>query len=132
MAAKSDTFDAYCQYEAWAKNQHSTGIKHLRSDCGGEYLSDEFTHHLKAYGTKRKPTTHNTLQHNGIVERLNHMLVQWVSTVLHTSRLPKAFWGEAISHIVWVKNRSATQALDGKMPHKMLYGQKPDLVNLPI
>ena len=29
MAAKSDTFDAYCQYEAWAKNQHSTGIKHL-------------------------------------------------------------------------------------------------------
>ena len=76
MAVKSDTFHIYHQYKAWAKNQRSASIKHLRSDRGGEYLSDEFTHHLKAQGTERKLTTHDTLQHNGIAECLNHMLVE--------------------------------------------------------
>ena len=109
-----------------------TGIKCLRSDRGGEYLSDEFTHHLKAHGTERKPTTHDTPQHNGIVEHLNRTLVERVRTVLHASRLPKTLWGEVISHIIWVKNRSATWALDGKTPHEMLYGKKPNLANLPI
>ena len=108
MVAKSDTFAAYHQYKAWVKNQHNTGIKHLYSDCGGEYLSNKFTHHLKAQGTERKLTTYDTLRHNGITERLNCMLMEWMCVVLHASRLLKTLWGEVISHIVWVKNRSAT------------------------
>ena len=114
MVAKSDTFNAYRQYEAWAENQCSASIKRLRSDCGGEYLSDEFTHHLKAQGTERKLTTHDTPQHNGVVERLNHMLVEQLHVVLHPSGLPKTLWGKAVSHIIWVKNRSVTQALDAR------------------
>ena len=66
------------------------------------------------------------------MEHLNHMLVEWVHAVLHVSRLPKTLWGEVISHIVWVKNRSATWVLNGKMlPYEMMYGKKPDLANLP-
>ena len=76
LVAKSDTFDAYRQYKVWAKTQRSTSIKCLRLDRGGEYLSDGFTHHLKAQGTERKLTTHNTLQHNGIAEGLNRTLVE--------------------------------------------------------
>ena len=131
MVAKSDTYNAYCQYKAWVKNQHSASIKPLRSDCGGEYLSDEFTHHFKAQGTERKLTMHDTPEHNGVAEHLNHTLVERVCVVLHTSGLPKTLWGEVISHIIWVKNRSATQALDSKTPYEMLYGKKSDLANLP-
>ena len=40
-------------------------------------------------------------------------------------------WGEAISHVVWVKNRSATRALDGKTPYEMLCGEKPNIANVP-
>ena len=65
------------------------------------------------------------------MERLNHMLVEWVCTVLHASGLLKTLWGKVISCIVWVKNRSATQALNGKTPYEMMYGKKPDLANLP-
>lgn len=100
LVVKSDTFNTYYQYEAWAKMQRSTSIKHLCSDHGGEYLSNEFTHHLKAQGTERELTTHDILQHNGVVERLNCMLVEQVCMVLYVSRLLKTLWGKAISHIV--------------------------------
>ena len=71
MAVKSNTFQAYRGFESWLQMQHGVSIKQLCSDCGGEYLSDDFTCHLKLKGTEWKLTTHNTLEHNGVAERLN-------------------------------------------------------------
>ena len=52
LTAKSDMFNAYKAYKVWAKMQHDIKIKCLQSDRGGEYLSKEFTTHLKSKGTK--------------------------------------------------------------------------------
>jgi hypothetical protein len=41
-------------------------------------------------------------------------------------------WGEALRHASWLKNRTATHALDGKTLFEALYGQPPDLTNLRI
>jgi Reverse transcriptase (RNA-dependent DNA polymerase) len=49
---------------------------------------------------------------------------------MHTSGLPKLLWGEALRHAAWPKNRTATRALDGKMPYEAVYGQSPDLSDL--
>ena len=68
LAAKSDTFNTYKTYAAWVKMQCGTVIKWLRSDRGGEYLSEEFSQYLKLEGTEWKLTTHDTPQHNGIAE----------------------------------------------------------------
>jgi len=35
-------------------------------------------------------------------------------------------------HAVYVKNRTATHALDGKTPYEMLHGEKPNLADLPV
>jgi hypothetical protein len=51
LSHKSDTFNAYLQFEAWLKMQHSASIKIVRSDWGGEFLSAEFSDHLKSKGT---------------------------------------------------------------------------------
>ena len=131
MVAKLYTFQAYLKHESWLKMQHGTSIKQLHSDRGGEYLSNEFAHHLKASRTERKLTTHDTPEHNGIAKHLNHMLVEHVRMILHASGLPKNLWREALMHVVWVENRSATRSLDRKTPYEMLYGKKPDLENLP-
>jgi hypothetical protein len=104
LAAKSDTFEAYRNYEAWAKTQHDTAIKCLRSDRGGEYLSDEFSRHLKAARTERKLTMHDTPQSNGIAEHLNRTLMERIRAMGHESGLPQNLWGEALAHVVWVKN----------------------------
>ena len=68
MFAKSDMFLAYLEYESWLKTQHGAAIKHLRSDRGGEYLSNEFSCHLKHNRTEWKLTTHDTPEHNGVAE----------------------------------------------------------------
>jgi hypothetical protein len=52
--------------------------------------------------------------------------------MLHASGLPKFLWGEAISHAIWLKNRSSTCSLDNKTPFEMLFKKKPDLANLPV
>ena len=127
LAVKLDTFDAYKAYEAWAKTQHSTRIKCLRSDHGGEYLSNEFTTHLKLKGTEQKVTTHDTPQHNGVVEQLNHMLMERIRAVGHASGLLKNLWGEVLIHVVWVKNQTASRVLNGKTSYELLTGNKLNL-----
>ena len=51
---------------------------------------------------------------------------------MHCLACEQMLWGEALLHVTWVKNRSATQALEGKMPYEMLYGKKPHLGDLPV
>jgi transposase InsO family protein len=131
LRTKDEAFEAYKSFEAWALTQdHCKGIKVLRSDRGGEYLSTAFNAHLAAAGTARKLTTHDTPQLNGIAERLNRTLLERIRAFAHDSGLPQSLWGESLRHAAWLKNRTATRALDGKTPFEALYGQPPDLQSL--
>jgi len=79
LSKKSEALKAYKFFEAWAiTQQHSTKIKVLHSDCGGEYLSKEFDDHLAAAGTVWRLMTHNMPQLNGVAERLNQMLLEHI------------------------------------------------------
>src|SRR5882724_12218394 len=68
LALKSEAFKAYLSFEAWLKTQHNAKIKRLRSDRGGEYLSNEFNSHLATRGIERRLTVHDTPQENGVAE----------------------------------------------------------------
>jgi hypothetical protein len=74
---------------------------------------------------------HDTPQSNGVAERLNRMLMERICAMGHESGLPQNLWGEALAHVVWVKNRTASQVLDGKMPYELLCGKKPNLMKVP-
>ena len=128
MNKKSEALKAYKFFEVWAiTQQHSTRIKVLHSDRGGEYLSKEFDKHLAAAGTARRLTMHNTPQLNGIAKRLNRMLLERIRALGHVSGLPQKLWGEALRHATWLKNQTATRTLDGKTPFEALYRTPPDL-----
>ena len=118
LRQKSEVPEAYLQFVAWAKTQHGVkNIKTLVSDRGGEYMSDKMKKHLADGGTTHKPTVHDTPEYNGIAERLNRTLVERTRAILHASGLPKNLWGEAIRHVVWLKNRTPTRSLpEGKNP----------------
>ena len=128
LHTKDEALEAYKMFEAWAVTQHHCqAIKVLRSDRGGEYLSEVFNQHLQKAGTVRKLTTHDTPQLNGIAEHLNRTLLERIRAFTHTSSLPKSLWGEALRQATWLKNRTATRALNGKTPFEALYSQPPDL-----
>ena len=115
-------------YEAWATmQQHCKAIKVLRSDRGGEYFSAAFDQHLAKAGTVQKLTMHDILQLSGVTKRLNRTLLERIRAFTHVSGLPKSLWGEALRHATWLKNQTATRALDGKTPFAALYGQLLDL-----
>ena len=131
IQTKDEVFNAYKTFEAWVlTQQHCKGVKVLRSDCGSEYLSKAFDAHLAAAGTACHLTPHDMPQLNGIAERLNRTLLERVRALTHTSGLPKSLWGEALRHVVWLKNWMATWALDSKTPYEALYGQLPNLSEL--
>ena len=131
MWTKAENFEAYKEYEAELLRQKGVRIGKLHSDRGGEYLSKEFSNHLKKASTKWNLTVHDTPEHNGVVERLNHILLERVRSMLHASQLPKFLWGEAVKHAIYLKNRTSTKALDNKTPFEVFYGVKPNLCGLP-
>ncbi|CAA7262723.1 unnamed protein product [Cyclocybe aegerita] len=127
MRNKSDTFAKYREYEVWCDAQLGARVKVLHSDRGGEYTGKEFVVHLKAHGTARKQTVHDTPAQNGVAERRNRIIMERVRVLLHSSGLPKFLWGEAARHVVWLLNRTSTKAVDGKTPYEAAFGKKPDL-----
>ena len=109
LATKDGVFEAYKNFESWLKLQFGiSAFKVLRSDRGGEYLGKMFSSHLVSQGTMRQLTVHDTPEYNGISKCLNWMLLERTRALLHSSKLPKNLWGEAINHAIWLKNRTPT------------------------
>ena len=120
FSTKDETFNSYQIYKAWLSTQYNVHIKSLCSNRGGEYLGEEFSNHLKKAGTTRKLTVHDTLEHNGVAERLNWTILEKVWAMLHESDLPKFLWAEAVMHAVYLKNRTWTHTLDNITPYEIL------------
>ena len=132
LCTKDQALDAYKAFVAWAQTQHGLQIRRLRSDHRGEFTSMKFTKFLKEQGMEHRLTMHDTLQHNGVVESLNHRLVERVWAILHQSGLPKNLWGEATHFCIWLKNRTSTQAIGrATTPFEWLIGHKPNLAGVP-
>ena len=130
LRTKDEAFDFYKIYEAWLSTQYNIRIKCLNSDRGGEFMSDEFSDHLKKAGTVRRLTVHDTPEHNGVAERGNRTNLEIVRAMRHDSGLPKFLWPEAVSHAVYIRNRTWTRAIGETTPYELLNGRKPNIKNL--
>ena len=104
LKTKDEAFKAYKSFAMWAQTQHGVHIKCLRSDRGGEFLSNQFTAYLHQQGMECRLMTVDTPQHNGVAESLNRHLIECTCTILHHADLPKYLWVEAIQFAVWLKN----------------------------
>ena len=78
MHKKSEVFEKFQEYKKEVENQLGRNIKILRSDCGGEYMSDPFNDFLKENEIIHQLTMSYTPQQNGVVERHNRTLLDMV------------------------------------------------------
>jgi transposase InsO family protein len=78
MKHKSGSLEKFKEFQNEVENQRDKKIKALRSDRGGEYLSQEFSNHLKSYGIVLQLTPPGTPQRNGMSEQHNHTLLDMV------------------------------------------------------
>ena len=76
MKEKSDVFEHFKTFKAAVETETSLKVKCLRSDGGGEYLSNEFSNFLKFHGIERQFTCRYTPQQNGVAERKNRHMAE--------------------------------------------------------
>ena len=88
---KSEVFEKFKEYKSEVENQLGKSIKVLRSNRGGEYLSQEFQDYLKENGILSQWTPPYTPQLNGVSERRNRTLLDMVCSMMSHANLPKSF-----------------------------------------
>ena len=132
IARKSDVFDCFLTFKAWAETLTGARIRTLRTDGGGEYGSKEFDRLLAATGTARQRTPPYTPQHNGVAERANRTLMDEVRALLTSANLSHSFWALALQAAVYLRNRSPTRIVVGMTPFEAFTGRRPSLGNLRV
>ncbi|KAJ9553210.1 hypothetical protein OSB04_017255 [Centaurea solstitialis] len=128
---KSEAFERFKEFQNEVQNQLDRKIKFLRSDRGGEYLSQEFDNHLMECGIVSQLTPLYTPQMNGVSERRNRTLLDMVRSMMCRSSLPVSFWGHALETAAHILNRVPTKSVE-KTPYEIWTGKKPKLSFLKI
>ncbi len=129
---KSEVFKTFVEWKAMVERSTGRKLKAIRSDNGGEYISNEFSAYLTSEGIKHELTIPYTPEQNGIAERLNRTLIESVRSMLMESHLPKSFWAEALTTAVYLRNRSPTKVMEDRTPHEALFGNKAKVSHLRI
>src|SRR5579871_3456526 len=130
LKTKGKAFDKFKNFQALVENQQNKKIKRIRSNNGGEFTSKKFKQHLQDCGIQHKATVPYTLQQNRVSKRSNRTIIERAKSMLHASRLGYEFWGEVVTTIVYLKNRSPTTAIIDKTPYEAWFGKKPSLNHL--
>lgn len=94
-------------------------MKFLRSDNGGEYVSQEFGAFCENEGVTRHFTNVYTPQQNNVLGRLNRTLLDRSRSMLSHAGLPQIFWAEAINTAAYLINLSHCSAISYKTPFEM-------------
>jgi len=106
-------------------------LKKLQTNYGGEYLSNQFTTHLRTCSMVCSLTIHDTSEENRVSKQLNCTLLKHTCAMLLASDLLKFLWTETIQHATWIKNHMAKHILDGKTLYEMVFKLKHHLEDLP-
>ena len=85
---KLETFKNFKKFKAFAENQSGKKLKALRTDSGGEFLSNEFIVFCDENRIHRQLTTRYTPQQNSVAEQKNRTDVEMARTLLKAQGLP--------------------------------------------
>ncbi|KAK8670607.1 hypothetical protein V6N13_037225 [Hibiscus sabdariffa] len=126
MRHKSEALEKFKEFKNEVQNQHGKSIKALRSDRGGEYLSQDFDELLKECGIVSQLTPPGTPQWNGVSERRNRTLLDMVRSMMSHTDIPTSFWGYALETAAFTLNRVPSKSVQ-KTPHEMWTGRRPNI-----
>lgn len=88
---KREVFAQFKMFKVKAENQSGLKIKTLRTDNGGEFVSEEFNHFCDENGIHRALTTPYTPEQNMVAEWKNRTVVEMARSMLKEKNLPNQF-----------------------------------------
>jgi transposase InsO family protein len=104
------------------ENQFECSIKTLRSDSGGEYVSNSFQKFLLDKGILHEKSYPTTRQQNDIAERKNRHILDTVRTI---RVVPSTFGDEVVRTSVFLINHQVSKSLENQSPYFLLYNRNP-------
>jgi hypothetical protein len=134
LKRKSDAFEAFRTYKAYAENVLGSKIKELQMDQGGEFVSNAFRKFCADSGILMRYSVRNRPQQNGIAERANRTVDEHTTAMLYEANLPASFKGEAVAAYIHIWNRLPTSANcdNSKTPHELWFKSKPDVSHFRV
>lgn len=131
VAHKSDVPQVVRDVLAAMENQTGLKTKAIRTDRGGEYMSNTLQSFLASKGILHQKTAPYTPEQNGAAERLNRTLMERVRAMLADSSLPASLWAEALATATLLRNCSPSQHRS-LTPWELFYGSKPDVTHFKV
>ena len=129
---KYDAFSYFQQFKALVENQSEHRIKILRTDKGGEYVSNEFLNFCKTHGIQKQFTARYTPQQNGISERKNRTIMEMACSILAAKDFPNEYWGEVVATAIYIMNRCPTKSVKNKVPQEAWIGMNHSVSHLKV
>ena len=117
---KLETIENVRKFNAITENQSGKKRRALRTEGGGEFLSNEFIVFCAKNGIHRQLTTPYAPQQNFVAERKNRTAVEMARPLLKAQCLPNYFLGEATTTTVYLLSISRTTVVSNKTLHNSL------------
>jgi transposase InsO family protein len=130
LKSKDEAFKTFQEYQAEVERFTGKKIRALRSDGGGEYISNNFSAHLKHCGIQHQLTAPHTPSQNGVAERYNRTLKSAMRSIMRESTLSTNFWADAIAYVNYTRNRSPSSAVPDKIPYELWTGHRANISHL--
>ena len=104
LREKTKTFEKFKWYLERAEKETGKRLKCLRSNRGGEFISNEFNKFCIERGIKRQVSAPGTPEKNGIAERRNKFIMDCARTLMIEKNISIKYWKEAINTVVHTLN----------------------------
>ena len=127
MTNKNDVYECFCSFHKMVQTQFSAKVKVLKSDNGGEFVSQVLQSYFQDHGIVHETTCPYTPQQNGVAERKNWHILEITLVCLIDAHMPSTSWGDAILYVVYLMNRVPSSVLQFKTPLEKL----STYVNIP-
>jgi hypothetical protein len=104
----TETEDTYNNLSARVKTLFGRNIKRFVCDGHGTYTSGSIMTQMEKDGTEIRVRAPHDPNGNTLSERTIRTIFEMARVLLNSAGFPKNRWEEAISHAVWIRNRSKT------------------------
>ena len=121
-----------CNFREWLKINLTKKIKIFQSDGGGEFSNRKFAKHLHECGILHQMSYLGTPEQNGVAKRKHRHIVELGLTMMIAFNVPKRFWVEAFTIVIFEINRLPRNNLGINSPFSLLYGQEPKYSSLRV